>query len=115
MICGFLDPNGKLYACCRYEHTTKAEKIVWELHDQLQKGKPYDIGEEILLRNGWICIRTGDVYKGIYSYDEKILFITDAQQKFFADHKQELNERQIADIEMLLRDFGKLYEWHKED
>ena len=112
MICGFLDPKGNLHPCCRWEHTSKAEKIVRELK---LKGERLDIGEDILLKNGWICIRTGDVYKGIRGYDGKILFITDEQQNFLKENKGNFNEYQLADIEKMLRDFGELYKWHKED
>ena len=113
MICGYLSPDGVLYGCNRYEHTYKADKIVDELG--IQRVKPLELGEDVLLKNGWICIRTSDVYKTIYDYNNKILFITDKQQEFFANNRDEFNKRQLADIEGLLKDFGKLYEWHKND
>ena len=43
------------------------------------------------------------------------MFITDEQQKFFENHKAEFNERQLAYIEGMLRDFGNLYQFHKEE
>lgn len=113
MICGYLSPDGKLYPCSRYGHTSKAAEIIDEL--EIQRVKPFEMCEDVLLNNGWICIRTADVYKNVYDYNKKILFITDKQQEFFTRNRNELNEHQLADIEDLLRDFGKLYEWHKND
>lgn len=113
MICGYLNPDGILYPCSRYEHTSKASEIIDELN--IQKTKPFEMCEDVLLNNGWICIRISDVYKNVYDYNKKILFITDKQQDFFTNHKNEFNEHQLADIEDLLKDFGKLYEWHKND
>lgn len=113
MICGFLDTNGRYYPCSRWEHISKAAEIVDQLQGKLRKSGRYELAEDVLLYNGWICIRGSDVYKAIYDYEGKILFITEAQQNFFTDHKMELNPAQLADIESLLKDFGKLYKWHK--
>lgn len=113
MICGYLDSEGKFYSCPYYGHQSEARKLVEQY--KYARVKPFELNEDVLLRNNWICIRTSDAYKGVYNEDGSILFITDAQQKFFEDHKEEFNERQLADIEDMLRDFGKLYRFHKED
>lgn len=113
MICGYLSPDGILYSCNRYGHISRASEIVDEL--DIQRTKPFEMCEDVLLNNGWICIRTSDVYKNVYDYNKKILFITDKQQEFFTAYKNEFNEHQLADIKTLLKDFGKLYEWHKND
>lgn len=112
MICGYLDTKGILYPCSRWEHTSKATELVDKF--QLRYANPFEICEDVFLRNGWICIRTSDAYKVAYDDEKKILFITDEQQKFFEDHKAEFNECQLADIENMLRDFGKLYQFHEK-
>ena len=112
MISGYLDTKGILYPCSRWEHTSKAAELVDKFH--LRRTKPFEFCEDILLKNGWICIRTSDAYKAVYDDEKKILFITDAQQKFFEDHNAAFNECQLAAIENMLRDFGKLYQFHKK-
>jgi hypothetical protein len=72
------------------------------------------ISEDKLLINGWICIRVGDVYKKVWDNERNILFITEEQQDFFEKHKNDFNARQLADIEMLLKDFGNLYKYHND-
>lgn len=111
-IIGFLDKDGVLYPCNSYGHISKADEIV-ETFNMRKKGQ-YDLGEDILLKNGWICIRIADVYKGVYDDERNILFVTPKQQDFFARHKADFNERQLAHIESLLRDFGILYKYHQK-
>lgn len=108
-IIGFLDKEGILYPCSSYGHISKAEELVETLN--INKEKQYELAEDTLLKNGWICIRIGDVYKAVYGYEHDILFITPKQQEFFAKHKADFNERQLADIERLLKDFGELYKY----
>lgn len=112
-IIGFLDTNGVLYPCSSYGHISKADELVETLN--IKKEKPYELGEDTLLKNGWICIRIGDVYKSVYDYEENILFITPKQQEFFTNHKADFNERQLADIERLLKDFGELYKYRQKE
>lgn len=109
-ISGFLDKNGVLYPCNSYGHISKAEELVEKFN--ITKGKPYELCEDTLLKNGWICIRVRDVYKSVYDYNCNVLFITDKQQEFFEKHKSDFNEHQLADIERLIRDFGVLYKYH---
>ncbi len=111
-IIGFLDKEGVLYPCSTYGHTSKADELVDTLN--IPKEKPYELAEDTLLNNGWICIRRGDVYKSVYDYGHNILFITPKQQEFFTKHKPDFNERQLADIERLLKDFGELYRFHND-
>lgn len=112
-IIGFLDTEGVLYPCSSYGHISKAAELVETL--KIKKEKPYELGEDTLLNNGWICIRIGDVYKGVYDYEKNILYITPKQQEFFTKHKDEFNERQLADIERLLKDFGELYKYRLKE
>lgn len=112
-IIGFLDTDGVLYPCLSYGHISKADEIVETLN--IKKEKPYELGEDTLLKNGWICIRIGDVYKQVYDYEHNILFITPKQQEFFTNHKADFNERQLADIERLLKDFGELYKYRQKE
>lgn len=113
MICGFLDTKGILYPCTRWEHVSKAEELVDKFN--LKRTKPFELCEDVLLKNGWICIRTSDAYKRVYDDEGNVMFITDEQQKFFEGNKAEFNEHQLADIECMLRDFGNLYQFHKEE
>ena len=113
MICGFLDIKGILYPCPKWGHFSMAEKLVDKFN--LKKTKPFELAEDVLLKNGWICIRTFDAYKRAYDENGNVLFITNAQQKFFEDHKAEFNDYQFADVEDMLRDFGKLYKFHKDE
>lgn len=111
-IIGFLDTNGVLYPCSSYGHISKADEIVETLN--IKKQKPYELGEDTLLKNGWICIRIGDVYKSVCDYEGNVLFITPKQQDFFTKHKADFNERQLANIEQLLKDYGELYEYRQK-
>lgn len=113
MICGFLDTKGVLYPCWKWEHISKAEELVNEFN--LGEPQRSELYEDVLLKNGWICIRSVDAYKKVYDDAGKILFITDEQQNFFKERYSEFNEWQLADIDSMLRDFGKLYKWHKEN
>lgn len=106
MICGFLSPDGVLYSCPHYGHTSKAEQLITALN--IKRTKPFDMCEDVLLKNGWICVRTSDVYKAIYDDDGEIVFITDEQKEFFAEHREEFSDMQLAYIEDLVRDFGKM-------
>lgn len=108
-IIGFLDNDGNLYPCASYDHISTAEELVETLN--IKKEKQYELGEDTLLKNGWICIRIRNVYKAVYGHEHNILFITPKQQEFFAKHKADFNEWQLADIEMLLKDFGELYKY----
>ena len=115
MICGFLDPKGKLHPCCKWEHVSKARELVDKYANQLHRTDKYEFCEDVLLKNGWICFRAGDVYKGIYDHDRKVLFITEEQMCFLEKNRQEFNLHQIADIEKMLRDFGDLHRWCIDD
>ena len=108
MISGFLAPDGTFHSCPSFCHMSLADKLVARLN--LRKEKPYEISEDILLKHGYICIRASDVYKAAYGYDRKVLLITDEQQAFFEKHIEEFWDRQLADIDSLLRDFGKMRE-----
>ena len=61
MICGFLDPKGVLYPCWKWEHLSKEEELVNEFN--LGEPQKSELHEDVLLKNGWICIRSVDAYK----------------------------------------------------
>lgn len=113
MISGFLNKDGVLYPCPSYAHMSLAEELVDKFN--MAKVEGCYLPEDILLKNGWICIRAGDVYKSVYDKEQNVLFITEKQQGFFARHKDEFNTRQLADIEMLLKEFGLLYKFHNTE
>ena len=70
--------------------------------------------EDTLLLNGFICIRTSDVYKRARDYEGKILLISDKQQKYFSDNWSEFNDNQKKCILDLISDFGLLNQFYKE-
>jgi len=113
MISGFLDTNGVLYPCPSYAHMSLAEELVEKFNMEKVKGCP--IPEDVLLINGWICIRVSDVYKKVWDNEHNILFITQKQQDFFEKHKKDFNTRQLADVEKLLKDFGMLYKYRNSE
>ena len=115
MICGFLDPKGKLHPCCKWEHVSKATELVKRFASQLHRTDKYEFCEDVLLKNGWICLRPGDVYKGIYDHDRKVLFITEEQMGFLEKNRHEFNLHQTADIEKMLHDFGDLHRWRSDN
>ena len=73
--------------------------------------RPYEMSEDVLLKNGWVCIRVSDVYKSMCDYEGNVLYITTKQQEFFENHKKDFNNRQLACIERLLKDYGILYKY----
>ena len=113
MISGFLDKEGILYHCPSYAHMSLAAELVGKFN--MGKVEGCFLPEDILLINGWICIRVSDVYKKVWDNEHNILFITEKQQEFFEKHKNDFNVRQLKDIEMLLKDFGMLYKFHNSE
>lgn len=113
MISGFLDTKGILYSCPSYAHMSLAKELIEKF--KLEEIEGCFLPEDVLLAKGWICIRAGDVYKKVYDNKANILFITQEQQNFFKKHKKDFNTRQLADIEMLLKDFGDLYRYYNEE
>ena len=103
-IIGFLSPDGTLYPCSSYEHICKADEIIKKLN--IIKSNPYELSEDTLLQNGWVCIRIRDVYKAIYDNTGHIIFLTLQQENFFTEHKDDFTENQLADIHDLIKDFG---------
>lgn len=108
-IIGFLNTDGVLYSCCSYGHVSKADEIVESLG--IKACRSYELSEDVLLKRGWICIRVSDVYKSMCDYEGKVLYITTKQQEFFENHKKDFNNRQLACIERLIKDFGILYKY----
>ncbi len=111
-ISGYLAPNGYLYNAPYWCHMNVASKIVKELN--LHKTYKYDLDEDILLLNGFICIRISDVYKRARSFDGKILLISDKQQSFFVENWNNFNNKQKLDILDLIENFGLIKSFNKE-
>lgn len=89
-----------------------ASKIVRELN--LRKTHKYDLDEDILLLNGFICIRILDVYKRARDFEDKILLISDKQQSFFVENWNSFNDKQKLDILDLIEDFGLIKSFNEE-
>lgn len=104
ILSGYLAPDGTFIEAAAYEHVSVAEHLVREL--QLTKEDRYDIGEDILLKNGYICFRVSDVYKRSRRADSSVIFNTDAQIDWMCDHKKDFTLDQFADVCQILRDFG---------
>ena len=51
MLCGWLDPNGKLYKCEYWGHSDLAYQLVEDYKYKYDYSTPI---EEVLIENGWI-------------------------------------------------------------
>lgn len=104
ILSGYLAPDGKFIEAGAYEHVSVAEKLVHDL--ELTSDNRYDIGEDILLKHGYICFRFSDVYKRSRRADLSVIFNTDAQIDWMCEHKKDFTLDQFADVCQILRDFG---------
>ena len=109
---GYLSFNGDFYEAPYYSHMATATKIV-NMYE-LPRPRNANLDEDTLLLNGFICIRTSDVYKRARDYEGKILLISDKQQKYFSDNWSEFNDNQKKCILDLISDFGLLNQFYKE-
>lgn len=104
ILSGYLAPDGTFIEADAYEHVSVAERLVREL--ELTSDNRYDIGEDILLKHGYICFRFSDVYKRSRRDDRSVIFNTDEQIQWMCDHKREFTLDQFADVCRILLDFG---------
>ena len=111
-ISGYLAPNGYFYSSPYWCHMNTASKIVRVLN--LHKTHKYDLDEDMLLLNGFICIRISDVYKRARDFEGKILLISDKQQSFFVENWNGFNDKQKLDILDLIEDFGLIKSFNKK-
>lgn len=78
MISGYLSPEGTFYNAPYWSHLSTAQHIVedngWFSEDKI------DYPEYILLKRGFICIRSSDMYKRVLNDQGTILDITTVQQ-----------------------------------
>ena len=111
-ISGYLAPNGYFYNAPYWCHMNTASKIVRGLN--LHKTHKYDLDEDVLLLNGFICIRVSDVYKRARDFEGKILLISDKQQSFFVENWNSFNDKQKLDILDLIEDFGLIKSFNKK-
>lgn len=81
---------------------------------ELPRPRNANLDEDTLLLNGFICIRTSDVYKRARDWEGKILLISDKQQKYLSDNWNEFNDNQKNCILDLISDFGLLNQFYKE-
>lgn len=77
---GFLDTEGNLSKCSSWEHLDKANEIVENMGVSVNNRLE---AEEYLQKQGWIVVRTNDVY-GLIGYyknenSEERYHLTDAQ------------------------------------
>ena len=73
-----------------------------------------DLPEDILLKRGFICIRTGDMYKRARNDQGTILDITTIQQDWLQDHWAELNPNQRKDCKDMIETFGDPFRFAKK-
>ena len=108
-LIGYLSPDGKIYSCQSFGHEAKADELVYEFGYKCRDRIYYS--EDILLKNGWICIRESDVFKLTRDYDGNVIPITPKQQNFLMQHKVDFNQRQLADLEQMIKDFGEIVKY----
>ena len=111
-ISGYLAPNGYFYNAPYWCHMNTASKIVKELN--LHKTHKYDLDEDIILLNGFVCIRISDVSKRTRDFDGKILLISDKQQNWFVENWNSFNDKQKLDILDLIEDFGLIKSFNEK-
>lgn len=109
---GYLAPNGDFYEAPYYSHMSTATKIVTMY--ELPRPRNSNFDEDTLLLYGFICIRVSDVYKRARDFEGKILLISDKQQKYLSNHRNEFNDNQKKCILDLISDFGLLNSFYME-
>lgn len=108
---GYLAPDGTFTHADYYDHCNVAQGIAQD--KQLTGQEAWNIGEDILLFNGYMVFRARSVQKQVYGRDKKILWITEDQQKWIRSNKDRFTQMQLADIQMILKDFGGLREFNE--
>ena len=104
MISGYLSPEGTFYNAPYWSHLSTAQHIV-EDNNWFSDNKK-DWPEDILLKRGFICIRTSDMYKRARNDQGNVLNITDVQQDWLQDRWDELNQDQRKDCKDMIETFG---------
>ena len=104
MISGYLSLDGTFYNAPYWSHMSTAQRIV-EDNCWFSDNKR-DNAEDILLKRGFICIRTSDMYKRGRDSDGGWLLITDVQQNWLQDRWNEFNQAQKKDCTDLIEAFG---------
>lgn len=112
MISGYLSPDGTFYNAPYWSHLSTAQHIV-EDNDWFSDSKR-DYAEDILLKRGFICIRSSDMYKRSRNDQGTILCITDAQQNWLQDRWAELNLNQRKDCKDMIETFGDPFRFAKK-
>ncbi len=110
---GYLSPDGILYECTSFGHLDLAE----ELTEKISGGdftyiSPLEC-EEYLFKNGYICIRTRDVY-GLIGYyiapnegKEERYHLTNAQKSYLDNlYTENINDS-------LRKSIDHMYEWDR--
>lgn len=104
MISGYLSAEGIFYNAPYWSHLNTAQRIVADNGWFSNNKKDYP--EDILVERGFICIRTGDMYKRARNDRGTILDITSAQQDWLQDHWTEFNSDQRKDCKDMIETFG---------
>lgn len=112
MISGYLSPEGVFYNAPYWSHLSTAQRIV-EDNEWFSDSKR-DYPEDILLKRGFICIRTRDMYKRTHNDQGTILDITNAQQDWLQDRWAEFNPDQRKDCKDMIETFGDPFRFAKK-
>ena len=59
---GFLSPSGEFYECDTYGHCELAKQIIKSLNRYSADAIKTMCHENVLLKQGWVCIRSRDVF-----------------------------------------------------
>lgn len=108
MISGYLSPDGQFYNAPYWSHLSTAQRIVE--NNGWFSGNSRDWPEDILLKRGFICIRSGDMFKRARNDAGAILDITETQQSWLQERWSEFNQAQKKDCTDLIEAFG---DWSK--
>lgn len=104
---GFLDTEGILHECSSWEHLDKAEEIVESIGVSISNRLE---AEKYLQKQGWVVVRTNDVY-GLIGYhknkhSEERYHLTNAQINWLNNAYENMTTECRKSVD-------KLFEWNK--
>lgn len=111
MLSGYLSPEGTFHNAPSYSHMSVAQQIAE--HNNCYN--PLELPEDTILSRGYICIRARDIYKGCYSPTGEILNLTPIQQEQLQNHYEEFTSSQKLCCDRMIKDFGDLFKFAKEE
>lgn len=102
---GFLDTEGRLHECEPYGHLDMARTIVAQMGISLSYRNPM-AAEDYLQKQGWVVIRTRDVYGLIGQYKDSFgsarYHLTSAQKEWLNNAYSEMLPECRESVERLL-------------